>query len=86
MYKHSEKQMILPDDFFLPFGGKLNKENRWCKLAQIIPWDIIEEKYIKNFKNTTGGNEALSVRCALGSLIIQARESLSDEQLVVHIS
>lgn len=86
MYKHSEKQMILSDDFFLPFGGKLNKENRWCKLAQIIPWDVIEEKYIKNFKNTTGGNEALSVRYALGSLIIQAKESLSDKQLLVHIS
>lgn len=30
--------MILPEDFFLSFGGTLNKEDRWVKLAQIIPW------------------------------------------------
>ncbi|WP_274519631.1 hypothetical protein [Caenibacillus caldisaponilyticus] len=36
MYKRSENQLILSDDFFLPFGGKLNKDNRWVKLAQWI--------------------------------------------------
>lgn len=25
--------MILPGDFFLPFGGKLDEENRWVKLT-----------------------------------------------------
>ncbi|EJL45585.1 MULTISPECIES: hypothetical protein [Brevibacillus] len=35
---HRENQLLLPDDFFLPFGGKLNKENRWVKLAQLVPW------------------------------------------------
>jgi len=86
MYKHSEKQMILPHEFFLPFGGKLDPENRWCKLAAIIPWDVVEDKYIGNFTNTTNGNEAFSVRTALGSLVIQARETFSDNQLVVHLS
>ncbi|PTQ57487.1 MAG: hypothetical protein BSOLF_1365 [Candidatus Carbobacillus altaicus] len=38
MFGSSEQQMILPDDFFLPFGGKLNQNNRWVKLVQTIPW------------------------------------------------
>ncbi|WP_282200942.1 hypothetical protein [Collibacillus ludicampi] len=38
MYKMIENQLILPDDFFLPFGGKLNKNNRWVKLVNLIPW------------------------------------------------
>ena len=38
MYKMTENQLILPDDFFLPFGGKLNKNNRWVTLANLIPW------------------------------------------------
>ena len=28
---------MLPDEFFLPFGGKLNPNNRWCQLASIVP-------------------------------------------------
>jgi|GEM_PF-7067383 len=28
---------MLPDEFFLPFGGKLNPNNRWCQLAAIVP-------------------------------------------------
>lgn len=86
MYKHNEKQMILPDEFFLPFGGKLNPENRWCKMAALIPWDIVEERYAKNFKNLGNGNEALSARMALGSLIIQNHESLSDRKLIENIT
>ncbi len=71
MYKHDAHQILLPEEFILPFEGELNKNNRWLKLAQIIPWWIIEEKYIRKFKSLKYGQKANSVRCALGSLIIQ---------------
>lgn len=86
MYKSNEKQIMLPDDFFLPFGGKLNKENRWVKLAQIIPWWEYEEEYGKNFKPSKKGQIALSVRIALGTLIIKNTLRLSDEETVRQIS
>jgi hypothetical protein len=38
MYQKPSPQTTI-DDFILPFAGKLNAENRWVKLAQIIPWD-----------------------------------------------
>jgi len=85
MYKHNERQMILPDEFCLPFGGKLNPKNRWCQLAAIIPWDEVEDRYAKNFKSQSG-QAAYSVRVALGALIIQNRKSLSDRELVEEIS
>jgi transposase, IS5 family len=44
MYKSNEKQIMIPDDFFLPFEGKLDKENRWVKLAALIPWWDFEDK------------------------------------------
>lgn len=50
----------MPDDFFLPFGGKLNKENRWVKLAIIIPWLDFEYKYRSNFKPSHTGEQAFS--------------------------
>jgi len=70
LYKRTESQLFLPDDFFLPFGGKLNKDNRCVKLAQLIPWWKVEEKYAKSFKKSMKGQKALSVRVALNALII----------------
>jgi hypothetical protein len=86
MYKYSDNQIMLPHEFFLPFGGKLNPENRWCKLAALIPWSNVEEKYAKSFKNIKVGQVACSVRIALGSLIIQNQKTLSDRETVQEIT
>lgn len=85
MYDYKEKQILLPHEFFLPFGGKLDENDEWCELALIIPWIEIEEKYADNFKNKKTGNPAFSVRMALGSLIIQSMTGLSDRGLVKEI-
>ncbi len=86
LYRSSEREILLPDDFFLPFGGKLNKENRWVKLAQMIPWWRVEEHYGEQFKSWTKGQKAYSVRVALGALIIQERLGLSDRETVEQIT
>lgn len=85
MYNHSERQMVLPGDFFLPFGGKLNPENRWVILANLIPWREIEERYKKQLKDLTQGAHANSVRLALGALIIKERLGTSDVETVEQI-
>jgi IS5 family transposase len=86
MYKSNEKQILLPDDFFLPFGGKLNKENRWVKLANLIPWWDFENKYMECFKPSNNGEQAFSVRVALGTLIIKTKLGVSDEETVHQIA
>jgi len=73
MYIRKTDQIKFSDDFFLPFGGKLNKDNRWVKLAEMIPWSDFEDAYARNFKSSTRGEEAFSVRVALGTLILQTR-------------
>lgn len=83
---HLNQQLLLPGDFFLPFGGKLNEENRWVKLAQIVPWAIAEKKYAKSFRNSFSGQKAVSIRMALGALIIQERLQLSDRDTVEQIT
>ncbi|MCG8484461.1 MAG: IS5 family transposase [Clostridia bacterium] len=85
MYKKQEHQMLLPHDFFLPFGGQLNPDNRWVKMAAMIPWWKVEEKYAKKFKSKTG-KVALSVRVALGALIIQNKCNYSDQETVNQIT
>jgi hypothetical protein len=34
-----------PSDFELPFGGKLSADNRWVKMAQVIPRSEFESEY-----------------------------------------
>jgi hypothetical protein len=85
MYKASEQQIILPFEFYLPFGGKLNPENKWCKLAAIIPWHEIEKKYAKSFP-VRRGQQAYPARTALGALIIQNIKTLSDRDTLEEIS
>ena len=86
MYKFKAQQTIFPHEFFLPFGGKLNPNNQWCKLAGLIDWATLEGRYAKNFKDVNVGQEALSVRVAVGSLIIQNRKTLSDRATVQEIT
>ncbi|HEY8463991.1 MAG TPA: IS5 family transposase [Bacillota bacterium] len=86
MYKFTEPQILLPYEFCLPFGGKLNPKNQWCQLAAMIPWTKIETKYASNFKNLKVGQTAYHVRMALGALIIQNRKGLSDRETVQEIT
>lgn len=83
VYKLPDAQIAIR--FELPFAGKLTPNNRWVRLAHIIPWDELEEisRYRKNFGKT--GNPALPFRVAFGALIIQTRLKTSDEETVEQV-
>jgi hypothetical protein len=74
----------LSSNIFLPFGGKLAGDNRWIKLADLIPWDELEDDYAAKFCKGFGA-PAKPFRMALGALIIKARLGLTDEELVEQI-
>lgn len=80
MYKRDNQLKL--EDFIFPYG-KLNPENDWVKLAVLIPWSDIEERYAGHFVNN--GHPAHPVRIALGSLIIKQRLTCSDEWTVRHV-
>jgi transposase, IS5 family len=84
MYRHNEKQFQF-EKFKLPFEGKLRSDNRWVKLAKQIPWEDIEELYASSLTGTGQGAPALSVRIALGAMIIKEKLKLSDEEAVEQI-
>ncbi len=83
MYQIPEKVPEF-EKFDMVFGGKLNRQNRWVILADLIPWDKVEEKYAQLFV-TNNGRPALSVRVALGALIIKEKSKSPDEDLVEYI-
>lgn len=81
MYSKNANQLTLIEDFFQPFNGYLNKNNRWVILSKLIPWNEFEETYAENFKPTRKGEKAFPVRVALGALIIQTKMKLADAEV-----
>jgi hypothetical protein len=73
------------ESFYLPFGGHLDSDNRWIRMAKLIPWTEVEQRYEKLFADSGMGAPAKNVRIALGSLIIKERLGLSDEETVEQI-
>jgi hypothetical protein len=84
MYRREHRHQLSFEDFSLPFGGKLSGGNRWIKLAELIPWDELEDDYAAQFCKGFGA-PAKPFRMALGALIIKARLGLTDEELVEQI-
>ena len=84
MYKNTSlepKMANLP--YFL--DTTLNPDNRWVKLSTLIPWSDVEKIYALNFTSQKGP-KAIPARVAFGSLIIQVKLSLTDEETVETIA
>ena len=73
-------------DFYLPFGGHLKASNRWCQLAEMVPWDEVESCYADKLSGTGIGAPAKSGRIAYGALLIKERLGITDEETVEQIS
>lgn len=84
MYRKVDSPPTPPSQFELPFEGKLSQDNRWVRMANLIPWEEFEEEYAKNFAEDIGA-PALSFRIALGSLIIKEKLGISDRETVEQI-
>lgn len=84
LYKKAELARSTPSEFELPFAEKLSADNRWVKMASIIPWDEFESEYAVNFPSEKGPR-AKTFRMALGALIIKEKLGTSDRETVEQI-
>ena len=48
----SEKQLRL-EEFETPFDTALDKNNRWVKLSECIPWDVLADSYYETLSVAT---------------------------------
>ena len=85
MYRKRDRDQLTLEHFLLPFGGKLSADNRWVKLAQLMPWDFIEDIYAAQF-SADSGVPAISARIAFGACYIKENENLSDERTLEYIA
>ena len=84
MYRKRDKAQLSMDEFYIPFGDGLDANNRWVKIARIIPWDFIEEEYAKNFSEESG-RPSIPSRIAFGASFIKEQENLTDEGTVAYL-
>jgi len=84
MYRQQDKEQLGIEDYFLPFEGQLDSENRWVKLSKLMPWDYIEEVYSKGFSPDTG-RAAKTARIAFGAIYVKEQERLTDDGCVRYI-
>jgi hypothetical protein len=83
MYRKQDRNQLGMEEFFLPFGGRLSADNRWVKLAKLMPWDMIEDLYAKSFAgDTPDGRPPIPARIAFGAIFIKEQENLTDRQTV----
>ena len=87
MYRKRNREQMTVEEFTPPLGGKLDAENRWVKMAQIVPWDMVEEIYAQSFNNERDdGRRPIPSRIAFGALYIKEKENLSQRHTLQHIS
>ena len=85
MYRgHGHRDQLSFEDFFQPFGGRLSDDNRWIMLAELIPWEDLEDDYAAQFCKGFAA-PAKPFRMELGFLIIKVRMGLTDEELLQQI-
>jgi hypothetical protein len=74
MYRREHRDQLSFKDFFLPFGGQLSGDNRWIKLAELIPWDDLEDDYASQFPR-------FQERCHPSDLNTRGLEDMSNAPL-----
>lgn len=81
MYRVKDRQTLPLFPELFPLGGRLRADNRWVKLAGLIPWGELEELY-RGYFSAWRGRPAKDSRLMCGLLIVKHIDRESDEGVV----
>jgi transposase, IS5 family len=84
MIRTSSSKQLTIAEFDWPFETALDKNNRWVKLSQCIPWDELAESYYQGLSSERG-RPAKDARLVIGAVIIKHKLCLSDVETVQQI-
>jgi IS5 family transposase len=83
MYRRKDRKTLSLFPELFPFGGKLNENNRWLRIAELIPWEELEDEYAKHFSDV--GRPAKDSQLVLGLLLLKHMTGLSDVGVVEEV-
>lgn len=84
MINYQSNRQLSFTDFVLPFSGSLDGNNRWVKLANLLPWDDLVSIYARGLSISLG-RATKDLRIELGTLIIQELMDYEDREVVAQI-
>lgn len=67
--------------FQSPFGQALDANNRWVKMAAVVPWDEMATVFFSRMSKNHG-RQSIDLRIVLGALLIKHIEGISDEDTI----
>ena len=80
--KYTSHLKQLSVDMFRSSFDELDKNNRWVKLGDLLPWTELEKVYNSRLDNEIKGAGNKPARMIIGACIIKHKFSLSDEDTI----
>lgn len=77
----SERKLSL---FRASFEGELDANNRWVRMAELVPWDEMAKVFDKSM-SADKGRASIDLRVVLGALLVKHIEGISDEDTILYI-
>jgi len=77
MIRYTSQHQLTLDLFKHPFEEELDPQNRWVKLASIVPWDSLAGIYSYKL-NTDSGRLSVDARHVIAALIVKHMLGLDD--------
>jgi len=70
--------------FKTPFQNELDPDNRWVRMADLVPWDDMAQVFMDQL-NDRYGRPSVDLRIILGALLVKHIQGLSDEDTIDYI-
>jgi IS5 family transposase len=83
MYRPRDRKTAALFAELFPFGGRLDPDNRWLRIAEMIPWDELETEYAKAFSDI--GRPATDARLLIGLMLLKHMTDESDREIVAAV-
>ena len=81
MIRYTSNNQLTIEAFKTPFQIKLDKENRWAKLGDSLPWDAMASIYYRSMSSDMGA-PAIDARVVIGAMIIKHKLKLDDRETI----
>ena len=81
MINYTPQNQLSLELFKTPFDRKLNPQNRWVILADLIPWDELANVYSRHLQSDCG-RLSVDIRTVIGALIVKHKLRLDDRGTV----
>jgi len=81
MIRYTSQNQMSIEEFKTSFQVRLDKNNRWVKLGESIPWDALASIYYRSMSSDMGA-PAIDARIVIGAMIIKHKLKLDDRETI----